>query len=177
MEDDFSWFVPGKKGDHELKFGARYNYTELKRVSQINENGTFTINNDLAYDPNNPRTYPERLQIRMGTFNENILNHTFEFYGQDKWKMGGRTTLSAGLRYDLELIPINNNDNPLFPAGQQELPGGPEQHRAAHRHHPFARRSGQVGRPRRIRDVLQPHDPRRHRRHDGVLQIHVVERR
>ena len=36
VEDDFSWFVPGKKGDHDLKFGARYNYTELRRVSQIN---------------------------------------------------------------------------------------------------------------------------------------------
>ena len=28
--------------------------------------------------------------------------------------MGGRTTLSFGLRYDLELIPLNEQDNPLF---------------------------------------------------------------
>ena len=120
-EDDFSWFVPGKKGDHELKFGARYNYTQLKRVSQVNENGTFTINSDLSFDPNNPRTYPERLAIRMGTFNEDILNHTMEFYGQDKWKMG-RSTLSVGLRYDLELIPINNVDNPLFKGSNVAYP-------------------------------------------------------
>ena len=39
IEDHFSWFVPGKKGDHDLKFGARYNYTELERVSQIEQNG------------------------------------------------------------------------------------------------------------------------------------------
>ena len=122
VEDDYSWFVPGKKGDHELKFGARYNYTELKRVSQINENGTFTINSDLAFDAANPRTYPERLTIRMGTFNEFINNHTFEFYAQDKWKMGGRTTLSAGVRYDLEYIPLNEADNPLFPAGNKNYP-------------------------------------------------------
>ena len=76
IEDDYSWFIPGKKGDHDVKFGVRYNYTELERVSQINENGTFTFNTDLPFDPANPRTYPERLTIRMGTFNEFIKNHT-----------------------------------------------------------------------------------------------------
>ncbi len=48
IEDDYSWFVPGKKGDHELKFGVRYNYTELRRVSQINENGTYRFNTDAG---------------------------------------------------------------------------------------------------------------------------------
>jgi Carboxypeptidase regulatory-like domain len=122
IEDDYSWFVPGKKGDHELKFGARYNYTELRRVSQINENGTFTINSDLPFDAANPRTYPERLAIRMGTFNEFINNHTYEFYAQDKWKMGGRSTLSIGVRYDLEYIPLDEKDNPLFPASDKHYP-------------------------------------------------------
>jgi Carboxypeptidase regulatory-like domain len=122
IEDDYSWFVPGKKGDHELKFGARYNYTELRRVSQINENGTFTINSDLAFDPTNPRTYPERLSIRMGTFNEFINNHTYELYAQDKWKMAGRSTLSIGIRYDLEYIPLDETGNPLFSAGDKHYP-------------------------------------------------------
>ena len=114
IEDDFSWFIPGKKGDHEVKVGARYNYTELKRVSQINENGTFTINSDAPFNAADPRTYPERLSIRMGTFNELITNHTVELYAQDKWKLGGRTTLSIGVRYDLEIIPIDETTNPLF---------------------------------------------------------------
>jgi hypothetical protein len=122
IEDDFSWFVPGKKGDHELKFGARYNYTELIRVSQINQNGTFRFNTDLPFDRANPRTYPERLTIRVGEFEELITNHTVELYAQDKWKFGGRTTLSAGIRYDLEIIPLNETDNPLFPAGNKNYP-------------------------------------------------------
>lgn len=117
VEDDFSWFVPGKRGDHELKVGARYNYTELRRVSQINENGTFTINSDLPFDAANPRTYPERLSIRMGTFNEFIKNHSFELYAQDKWKINNRTTLSIGVRYDLEIIPLDETGNPMFAAG------------------------------------------------------------
>lgn len=116
VEDDLSWFVPGKKGDHELKFGARYNYTELTRVSQINQNGTFRFNTDLAFDAANPRTYPERLTIRMGEFEEFIENHTVEAFAQDRWKMGN-TTLSLGVRYDLEVIPIDQTHNPLFSAG------------------------------------------------------------
>lgn len=122
IEDDFSWHVPGKKGDHELKFGARYNYTELVRVSQINQNGTFRFNTDLPFDAANPRTYPERLTIRVGEFEELINNHTVEVYAQDKWKMGGRTTLSAGIRYDLEIIPLDETDNPLFPVGNKQYP-------------------------------------------------------
>jgi len=121
IEDDLSWFVPGKKGDHELKFGARYNYTELTRVSQINQNGTFRFSSDLPFDANNPRTYPERLTIRIGEFEEFVENHTVEAYAQDRWKMGN-TTLSVGLRYDLEIIPIDQTHNPLFPSGNKKSP-------------------------------------------------------
>ncbi|MGQ0736944.1 MAG: TonB-dependent receptor [Acidobacteriota bacterium] len=121
IEDDYSWFIPGKRGDHELKFGARYNFTELRRVSQINMNGTFRFNTDLAFDAANPRTYPERLTIRMGEFEEFVKDHTFEAYVQDKWKFG-RTALSLGLRYDLENIPIDQTFNPLFPAGDKKSP-------------------------------------------------------
>ena len=119
VEDDFSWFVPGKKGDHEFKFGVRYNYTELRRVSQINANGTFSFPTDATFNAADPRTYPERLSIRMGTFNEFIENHTFEGYVQDKWKMDNRTTLSIGVRYDLEVIPLDETGNPLFAAGEK----------------------------------------------------------
>jgi hypothetical protein len=119
IEDDYSWFVPGKKGDHELKFGVRYNYTELRRVSQINENGTYRFNTDAVYNAADPRTYPERLTIRVGEFEEFIKDHTFEAYMQDKWKLGGRTSMSIGLRYDLEVIPIDVANNPLFASGQK----------------------------------------------------------
>lgn len=122
IEDDFSWFIPGKKGDHELKFGARYHFTELRRVSQINMNGTFRFNTDLPFDQANPRTYPERFTIRTGEYDARMENHTVEAFVQDKWKMGSRTTLSIGLRYDLEIIPIDEADNPLFPAGDKQYP-------------------------------------------------------
>jgi len=114
IEDDYSWFVPGKKGDHDMKFGFRYNYTELKRVSQVNSNGTFRFNTDLPFDPTNARTYPERFTIRTGTFNELIKNHTYEAFAQDKWRVNPRTTIGLGVRYDLEIIPLDETGNPLF---------------------------------------------------------------
>jgi hypothetical protein len=122
IEDDYSWFLPGKKGDHDMKFGVRYNYTNLRRVSQVNSNGTFSFNTDLPYDPANARTYPERFSIRTGTFNEEVINHTYEAFVQDKWHISPQTTLSLGLRYDLEIIPLDETDNPLFPAGNKNYP-------------------------------------------------------
>ena len=121
VEDDFSWFLPGKKGDHDVKIGVRYNYTELRRVSQINQNGTFRFNTDLPFNAANPRTYPERLTIRQGQFNEFMKDHTYEAFAQDKWTIGS-TTLSLGIRYDLEVIPLNETDNPLFPSGKKDYP-------------------------------------------------------
>jgi outer membrane receptor protein involved in Fe transport len=119
IEDDYSWFLPGKHGDHDMKFGFRYNYTELERVSQIEQNGRFNFNTDLPFDPSNPRTYPERLVIRTGAFNEFIKNHTYEAFAQDRWSIRPNTTLSVGLRYDLEIIPIDESGNPLFAAAQK----------------------------------------------------------
>ena len=114
VEDDYSWFVPNKHGDHDLKMGLRYNYTNLRRASQINENGTFSFNTDATYDPANPRTYPERFSIRTGQFQEEVKNHTYEAFVQDKWHLSPRTTISAGVRYDLEIIPLDETGNPMF---------------------------------------------------------------
>ena len=120
VEDHLSWFVPNKKGSHHFKVGARFNYTELRQVSQMNRNGTFRFSTDLPFDPANPRTYPERLVIRTpGAYGATITSRTFELYAQDKWQMGASATMSVGVRYDLEIIPLDETDNPLFSPGQK----------------------------------------------------------
>jgi hypothetical protein len=119
VEDDFSLFKPSNHGDHDMKFGLRYNYTALRRVSQVNENGTFSFNTNAAFDAANPRTYPERFSIRTGAFEENVKNHSYELFAQDKWRVAPRTTLNVGIRYDLEIIPLDETGNPLFSPGQK----------------------------------------------------------
>src|SRR2546422_347577 len=60
---------------------------------------------------------------------------------------------------------------------RQQLSGRQKQLRAAPELHPHARRGRQVAGARRIRDLLQPLDPGRRRRHAGIRQVHLVRRR
>ena len=115
-DDTFSWFVPGKKGDHDLRVGAQYEYARAELDTHGQLNGTFLFRGDAPFDPADPRTYPERLNIRVpGPSLLSMKSHHFGAFGQDKWKIGRRLTLSLGLRYDLEVIPVREDDNPRFP--------------------------------------------------------------
>ena len=115
-EDTFSWFVPGKKGDHNLRFGVQYEYVTAEVDVHGNLNGTFVFRGNDPFDPADPRTYPERLNIRVpGPSILSMKAHHLGVFTQDKWKVGRRLTLSLGLRYDLEVIPFREEDNPRFP--------------------------------------------------------------
>ena len=105
--DTLTWI----KGSHSLKFGADYNYVTADSVTADNLNGTFIFPTDLAFNPTNPRSYPERLSIRVGgplrTF---MINHNSSVFVQDDWKVRSNLTLNLGLRYDDETISDDNNN-------------------------------------------------------------------
>lgn len=116
IEDTLSWFLPGRHGDHDVKIGFQYNYAQAKNWNDGNLNGTFSFGrSDAPFNPADPRTYPDRFSIRIGgpsySFNK---SQYFAGFIQDKWKINSRMTLSLGVRYDLEVIPITQVDNPLF---------------------------------------------------------------
>jgi hypothetical protein len=111
----FAWFVPGGKGgDHDLKFGINYLYSSLRVQDYGNQNGTFTMNADVPFDRSNPRTYPERLAVRVGAVNFLMKGHFIGMFAQDHWKLSDKLTVNLGARYDLEILPTPNRDNPLF---------------------------------------------------------------
>ena len=115
IDDTLSWYLTGHGGSHDLKFGGQYQYVGARSTAQDNANGTFWFRTDQFFNAGDPRTYPERLQIRVpGPLNRYQKAHFFAAFAQDKWRVNSRTTISLGLRYDLEDQPISEVDNPAF---------------------------------------------------------------
>jgi len=114
-EETLAWFLPGHHGDHDIKFGAQYEYSRASNVNAGNINGTFSFGrSDVAFDPAVPSTYPDRFSIRVGgesRFTE--ASHYLAGFLQDKWRVNARLTASLGVRYELERIPIPETDDPL----------------------------------------------------------------
>src|SRR5262245_40348595 len=121
VDDTFSWFVPNKKGDHDFKFGASYYYLPLHVFDAGNLNGTFTFSaSDRDFNAADPRTYPDRLQVRVpGVSDYFVKGREIGIFAQDKWKISPRFTASLGLRYDLEIVKMDNTGNPFFAPGDE----------------------------------------------------------
>jgi outer membrane receptor protein involved in Fe transport len=114
LEDTFSTFLTGR-GDHDLKFGFQYQYSTNDNTDQGFMNGNFSFRGDQTFNPNDPRTYPERLQIRVpGPAAFFMKAHFGSAFAQDKWRVNDRLTLSLGVRYDVEIVPLDEANNPAF---------------------------------------------------------------
>src|SRR4029450_1496134 len=115
VDETIGWFLPGRHGDHDVKFGAQYEYSGAYNRNDGNLNGTFPFGrNDSPFNGQVNSTYPDRFSIRVGgpsIFYEKA--HYVSGFAQDKWRLNNRATLSLGLRYDLEIIPIPETDDPL----------------------------------------------------------------
>jgi hypothetical protein len=118
----FAWFLPGKGGDHDMKAGINYLYSTLRVQDFGNQNGTFTFNVDQPFSAANPRTYPERFSVRVGAVDFLMKGHFIGLFAQDRWKLNNKVTLNFGARYDLEILPTPNEDNPLFVGRDKEYP-------------------------------------------------------
>jgi hypothetical protein len=115
LDETLGWFLPGRHGDHDVKFGAQYEFSNAYNRNDGNLNGTFSFGrNDNPFNAADPRTYPDRFSIRVGgpsIFTEKA--HYVSAFGQDKWRVTNQLTVSLGVRYDLEIIPIPETDDPL----------------------------------------------------------------
>ena len=116
LDESFAWFLPGKRGDHDLKFGVNLVHTPLHIFDASTLNGTFSFSSsDADFDRTNPRTYPDRLTIRVPSPADYIVKGTYYgVFAQDKWKINSRLTASVGVRWDAEILPLQERDNPLF---------------------------------------------------------------
>src|SRR5262245_17686670 len=121
VDDTFSWFVPNKKGDHDFKFGASYYYLPLHVFDAGSLNGEFRFStSDRDFNAADPRTYPDRLQVRVpGVSDYFVKGREVGIFAQDKWKVSPRFTASLGLRYDVEIVKMDNTGNPFFAPGDE----------------------------------------------------------
>jgi hypothetical protein len=114
-DEVFSLYVADKGGSHDLKFGVNYAWMSAKVSNTGNMNGTFTFSHNLAFNAADPRTYPDRLAIRVpGAGDVFVKSHILAGFAQDKWKIGRKLSVNLGVRYDLEVLPLPEQDNPRF---------------------------------------------------------------
>jgi hypothetical protein len=116
LDETFSWFMPGKRGDHDVKFGASFYYLPLHVFDAGTQNGSFGFSaSDKDFNAADPRTYPDRLTIRVpGVSDFFVKGKEIGVFAQDKWKVNSRFTASLGLRYDVEDVQMDNTGNFLF---------------------------------------------------------------
>ena len=115
LNDTFNWFVPNARGSHNVQAGLEVSYTDVNNHVQDNLNGTFSFSNNGPFNAGDPRTWPDQFSVRMPIESIFLDKNTYgAVYLQDKWQMKPRLTVSAGVRYEVEIIPVNERGNPKF---------------------------------------------------------------
>ena len=112
IDDTMSWYITGH-GAATISSSVQYEYVGARSTAQDNSNGTFWFRTDSFSTPTiHART--ERLTIRVpNPLDSYQKSHFVAAFAQDKWRVTNRATLSLGLRYDLEVQPIAELDNPV----------------------------------------------------------------
>jgi hypothetical protein len=114
INNTFNWFIPNRKGDHNIQAGFEVSHTTVRNHVQDNLNGTFSFSHNGPFNAADPRSWPDQFSIRVP--GESIFTDRMTYtsaYIQDKWELG-RLTVNVGVRYELEVIPVDESDNPAF---------------------------------------------------------------
>ena len=112
-----SWFVPDMMGDHDFKFGGTFHRSYIDDFNESLLGGIFTMASDMPFDVDDYSTYPEALEIRVGSPSGRTFDYpinTWEMFFQDKWTLNERWTVGLGVRWDAEMLNAQRTDNPLM---------------------------------------------------------------
>ena len=104
IDDTMSWFIPGRGGSHDLKFGGQYQYVGARSTAQDNANGTFTFRTDLPFNAERSAHLSRAAADSRAWQSEPLSEGAFRRRvrpGQVATRQPRRRSASA-LRYDLE---------------------------------------------------------------------------
>lgn len=113
-----------QKGTHTLKMGGDYRHYTLDWTNPtaltINANGTYTGGNNARAISNNTGAGIADLLLGVASVGYNINpqhvnNHPYyAAYFQDEWRVNRKLTLTVGLRYNIELGSVEQNNHYVF---------------------------------------------------------------
>jgi outer membrane receptor protein involved in Fe transport len=117
FRDDFSLLA----GDHSLKFGTNYIYTDLGGYFFFGSSGyTVTFFDLPSVITTNTTRYPQgfatpgavqNIQFATGEASHDQIFHQLAFYVQDDWKVRPNLTFNLGLRWDANIGNLPDQTN------------------------------------------------------------------
>ena len=134
ISETLSWFIPDKKGDHDLKFGAKYYFTEWRFQNHAQINGQFVIPSNGPFNAADPRTYPERLTIQVpADFRVLMKQRAWAIFAQDKWRREPEPDLQPRAALRPRVHAARQLGQPLLRRRADDYPVDKQQHLAAGR--------------------------------------------
>lgn len=98
------------KGRHQFKIGGQLARVEFLMDIDASQKGRFGFTTDLAFDLNNPLSYPNNLTITLGSATHTESHWNYGLYFQDAWRVRQNLTLNLGLRYDVDNTITTGNE-------------------------------------------------------------------
>ncbi len=117
FDDTLSWYLPDKKGDHDLRMGMHFSMKQVDRDASGGANGRFRFRRNTEYDFNDTSTYPERFNIFINGARGSVPAHDLPqtyvvgLFFQDDWQPIPNLTVNLGVRWDWETITEGDYNN------------------------------------------------------------------
>ena len=173
LNNTFSWFVPDKGGDHDLKFGATWHRSVLNGFSESNLNGTFTFRDRPHLRSRRPVHLPEPARGAGGApRGTGARVPGADVGGVRAGQVGGQRPAHVLARRPVRPRAVQGRAHRQPAAAERRRPGRREQRLAAHLVRVRCHRRRPVGAPGRVRDLLRQDAARLGRQHPAEPDVH-----
>ncbi len=105
VNDAFVWV----SGRHQVKVGGQLSRVRFLMDIDASQKGRWSFPTDVAFDINNPASYPDQFNAAIGTATHSEARWNQSLFVQDTWQVRSDLTFNFGLRYDIDnTITVGN---------------------------------------------------------------------